>query len=259
MDFIHCSSFFCLFLRINPRNIHQDLELRQLLFEPVADNVYLDLSRVMVRRKDVGNFFGLVFVDLLDEFVLFEHAKYVINAPIAVLFAFYEESKIGVAVIFLQNAKAIVGAIFDLTAVDRVVRLDHSVPIEHIIENLPADGEARRLRELMVTAKAQALALYPLALIELSRRLKTHLTDAMHLKVFHLAEVEVTRSVTLRDELALGEAAISPVTLELLASLVSEPTKAMMLPDVVEVSLEDGPIILFLDDLICLEATICDN
>ena len=142
MDFNHLFSFFSLFLRVNPRHIHEHLELRQFLFEPMADNVYLDLSRVLVRRKDVGNFFGLVFVDLLDEVVLFVHAKHAIYAPVTVLFAFYEEPEIGVAVIFLQDAKAVIGAIFDLAAVDRVIRLDHAVPIEHVVENLPTDGEA---------------------------------------------------------------------------------------------------------------------
>jgi hypothetical protein len=110
----------------------------------------------------------------------------------------------------------------------------------------------------VVAAEAQALTLHPLALVELSRRLETHLADAVHLKIFHLAEVEITRGVTFGDELALGETAISPVTLELLAGLVGEPTEAMMLPGTVEVSLEDGPIVLFLDDLICLEVIILD-
>ena len=109
-----------------------------------------------------------------------------------------------------------------------------------------------------MAAEAQALALHPLTLVELSRRLETHLADAVHLKIFHLAEVEITRGVTLSDELALGEAAISPVTLELLAGLVGEPTEAMMLPGAVEVSLEDGPIVLLFDNLICLEVIILD-
>lgn len=139
----------------------------QFFLETPLDYVDLDVRRVLVRRKHVGDFLLGVLVDLLNKLVLLIHAVDAVYSTVAVLLALDEESVVRVVSGLLQDSEAIGLAGLDLAAVDPLFRLDDAVPVEVVVVNLASDDEAPVGTQIVVAAQAKTLALSPFSLVKL--------------------------------------------------------------------------------------------
>ena len=196
----------------------------ELLLESPVDQVDLDVRRVLVGCEDVCDFFQGVLVDLFDELVLLKHTVNAVNSAVAVLLAFNEEAIVSIfaRLRLPEDSKAIGTAGLDLAAVNLLIFPDDAVAVELFIIDLAGDNVFGLFLQVVMTAKAKALAFGPLSFVELHGIGVTHLANTMFHAALHLAEIEIARRAELLGDILLTEEAIFPATFIDVSEVVDE-------------------------------------